>query len=48
MTMKEITVAMTEEMYNDLDNERKKRSLATVAETARVIIGDYLSARLKD
>ena len=25
MTMKEITVAMTEEMYNDLDNERKKK-----------------------
>lgn len=34
---------MTEEMYNDLDNERKKRRLATVAETARVVIGDYLA-----
>ncbi len=34
---------MTDEMYNDLDNERKKRRLATVAETARVVIGDYLA-----
>jgi hypothetical protein len=41
MAMKKITVAMTDEMYNDLDNERKKRRLATVAETARVVIGDY-------
>jgi hypothetical protein len=43
MAMKKVTVAMTEEMYNDLDIERKKRRLATVAETARVIIGDFLA-----
>lgn len=43
MAMRKITVAMTEEMYNDLDSERKKRRLATVAETARVVIGDYLA-----
>ena len=42
MAMKKLTVAMTDEMYNDLDSERKKRRLATVADTARVIIGDYL------
>jgi len=34
---------MTDEMYDELDNERKKRRLATVAETARVVIGDYLA-----
>jgi hypothetical protein len=43
MAMKKVTLAMTEEMYSDLDNERKKRRLATVAETARVVIGDYLA-----
>lgn len=43
MAMRKITVAMTEEMYNDLDHERKKRRLATVAETARVVIGDFLA-----
>jgi hypothetical protein len=43
MAMRKITLAMTDEMYNDLDNERKKRRLATVAETARVVIGDYLA-----
>jgi metal-responsive CopG/Arc/MetJ family transcriptional regulator len=43
MAMKKLTVAMTDEMYNELDNERKKRRLATVAETARVVIGDYLA-----
>jgi metal-responsive CopG/Arc/MetJ family transcriptional regulator len=45
MAMKKLTVAMTDEMYNELDNERKKRRLATVAETARVVIGDFLAER---
>ena len=43
MAMKKLTVAMTDEMYDELDNERKRRRLATVAETARVVIGDYLA-----
>jgi metal-responsive CopG/Arc/MetJ family transcriptional regulator len=43
MAMKKVTVAMTDEMYDELDNERKKRRLATGAETARVVIGDYLA-----
>lgn len=43
MAMKKVTVAMTDEMYNDLEKERKKRRLASVAEAARVVIGDYLS-----
>jgi hypothetical protein len=45
MAMKKVTLAMTEEMYNDLEKERKRRRLASVAETARVVIGDYLSRR---
>lgn len=46
MAMRKVTVAMTEEMYSDLEGERQKRRLASVAEAARVVIGDYLS--LKD
>jgi Arc/MetJ-type ribon-helix-helix transcriptional regulator len=45
MAMKKVTVAMTEEMVRDLEEERKKRRLSSVAETARVIIGEYLSRR---
>ena len=41
--MKKVTVAMTEEMYSDLEHERQRRRLASVAEAARVVIGDYLS-----
>ncbi len=42
---RKVTVAMTDEMYEDLENERKKRRLASVAESARVIIGEYLSKK---
>jgi len=45
MAMKKVTVSMTEEMIKDLEEERKKRRLATIAETARVIIGEYLKER---
>jgi Arc/MetJ-type ribon-helix-helix transcriptional regulator len=45
MPMKKVTVSMTEEMVKDLEEERKKRRLATIAETARVVIGEYLSKR---
>jgi Arc/MetJ-type ribon-helix-helix transcriptional regulator len=45
MAMKKVTVAMTEEMVRDLEKERKDRRLASVAEAARVIIGEYLSKR---
>lgn len=34
---------MTDEMFNDLEKERRKRRLASVAETARVVISDYLA-----
>jgi Arc/MetJ-type ribon-helix-helix transcriptional regulator len=42
MAMKKVTIAMTEEMYRDLEKEMKKRRLASVAETTRVLIGEYL------
>jgi Arc/MetJ-type ribon-helix-helix transcriptional regulator len=45
MAMKKVTVSMTEEMVKDLEEERKRRRLATIAETARVIIGEYLKER---
>jgi len=41
--MRKVTVAMTNEMFDDLDKIRKQKRLATVAETARVVIGEYLS-----
>jgi hypothetical protein len=41
--MKKVTVAMTDEMYKDLEMIRKQKRLSSVAETARVVIGDYLS-----
>jgi Arc/MetJ-type ribon-helix-helix transcriptional regulator len=43
--MKKVTVAMTDEMVRDLEKIRKERRLASVAEVARVIIGEYLSAK---
>ena len=46
MAMKKVTVAMTEEMVNDLEKERKARRLASVAEAARVVIGEYLSKKV--
>jgi len=48
MAMKKVTVAMTEEMVRDLEKERKDRRLASVAEAARVIIGEYLSKKERE
>jgi Arc/MetJ-type ribon-helix-helix transcriptional regulator len=45
--MKKVTVAMTDEMYDDLEKERKARRLSSVAETARVVIGEYLHSKDK-
>ncbi len=42
MAMKKVTVAMTKEMFSELDQERKERRLASVAEVARVILGQHL------
>jgi len=48
MAMKKVTVAMTEEMYRDLEKERKERRLASVAEATRVVIGEYLSKKSQE
>jgi metal-responsive CopG/Arc/MetJ family transcriptional regulator len=48
MAMKKVTVAMTDEMYDDLEKIRKQKRLSSVAETARVVIGDYLSSSTED
>jgi Arc/MetJ-type ribon-helix-helix transcriptional regulator len=48
MAMKKVTVAMTEEMFRDLEKERKDRRLASVAEAARVVIGEYLSKKSRE
>ncbi len=44
--MKKVTVAMTDEMYDDMEKEMKARRLASVAETARAIIGEYLRSKI--
>ena len=41
--MKKYTVAMTEEMENALEKERKKRLLDSIPETIRMIVSEYLS-----
>jgi len=45
MAMKKINVSMTEEMFRDLEEERKRRRLSSIPETVRVILGEYLSER---
>ena len=47
MAMRKVTVAMTEEMYAEMEEERKARRLSSVAESARAIIGEYLRERDK-
>jgi len=43
MTLKKITVAMTERMLKDLEKEMNERGLTSVAQAARIIIGEYFS-----
>ena len=43
MAMKRFMLSITEEMEKALEKERKKRMLGTIPETARVILGEYLS-----
>jgi hypothetical protein len=40
-----LVLVTPEEMIRDLEGERRKRRLATIAETARVIIGEYLAKK---
>ena len=41
--MKKYNVAITEELENALEKERKKRMLDSIPETIRYIVSDYLS-----
>ncbi len=43
MGMKRFMLSITEEMENALDREREKRMLGSIPETARVILGEYLT-----
>lgn len=45
MGMKRFMLSITEEMERALERERKKRMLGSIPETARVIIGEYLSSQ---
>lgn len=40
--MKRYMMSVSDEMYNELENERKARRLETVQEVTRQIISDYL------
>jgi Arc/MetJ-type ribon-helix-helix transcriptional regulator len=43
--MKKIMVAMTKEMLDALEEERKRRKLASIPEVVRLILGEYLAKR---
>ena len=47
MGMKKVTVAVTEDMENALERERKKRLLDSIPETIRMILSDYLSQQVE-
>ncbi len=40
-----ITVAMTEEMLEGLEEERQARRIATVPEVVRIIVSEYFKAK---
>jgi hypothetical protein len=40
-----ITVAMTEEMMEGLEEERKVRRIATIPEVVRIIVSEYFKAK---
>jgi hypothetical protein len=41
-------LSITEEMEKALEKERKKRKLGSIPETARVVIGEYLTSESKE
>ena len=43
MAMKRFMLSITKEMEKALEKERKKRMLETIPETARAILGEYLT-----
>lgn len=40
-----ITVAMTEEMIEGLEEERKARRIATIPEVVRIIVSEYFKVK---
>ena len=40
-----ITVAMTEEMMEGLEEERKARRIATIPEVVRIIVSEYFKSK---
>lgn len=40
-----ITVAMTQDMLDGLEGERKARKIATIPEVVRIIVSEYFKAR---
>jgi hypothetical protein len=46
--MRRFMLSITEEMEKALDKERKKRMLGSIPETARVVIGEYLTQTKKE
>jgi hypothetical protein len=46
--MKRFMLSVTEEMEKALERERKKRMLGSIPETARVVIGEYLTQTKKE
>lgn len=43
--MKKIMVAMTEEMVEAIEKERKRRLLDSIPETVRSILGEYFKEK---
>ena len=41
-----ITVAMTEDMLEGLEEERKARRIATIPEVVRIIVSEYFKAKM--
>lgn len=44
-TPPKITVAMTQEMIDGLEEERKVRKIATIPEVVRIIVSEYFKAK---
>ncbi len=44
-TPPKITVAMTQEMIDGLEEERKVRKIATIPEVVRIIVSEYFKTK---
>ncbi len=47
-TPPKITVAMTQEMIDGLEEERKVRKIATIPEVVRIIVSEYFKAKASE